>query len=261
MNSKIQKSSIAIAAAAISSLVWMGVLFFLISASQVCPTQGGSEPKTAIGMYFACKSINEIGDFLAGSFAPLAFIWLVLAVVIQSIELKEQRNELALTRRAQQIMQEEASLTRTALEAQLSEARMAIKVSEMSLAVQVEHLAGVKKATDRDRISDLKSQVVDLYESRLTSNHMFSEDKDFLPPTSSDLVSDAERFSFICDAILEKLRHNDPITSKLRSISIWKRFHSILLEMCPLIEGKSDRNGPESLELIQRLTDYVQDEH
>lgn len=39
----------------------------------------------------ACLELNEFGDFLAGTFAPLAFLWLVLAVILQSAELKEQR--------------------------------------------------------------------------------------------------------------------------------------------------------------------------
>ncbi len=47
---------------------------------------------------FNCMSPNEIGDFLAGSFAPLAFVWLAFAVVLQSLELSAQRKELELTR-------------------------------------------------------------------------------------------------------------------------------------------------------------------
>lgn len=43
-------------------------------------------------------SVNDWGDFLAGTFSPLAFVWLVVAVFLQSMELKEQRHELALTR-------------------------------------------------------------------------------------------------------------------------------------------------------------------
>lgn len=42
--------------------------------------------------------INEVGDFLAGAFAPLAFLWLVVAVFVQAQELSAQREELRLTR-------------------------------------------------------------------------------------------------------------------------------------------------------------------
>lgn len=44
------------------------------------------------------KSFNEWGDFIGGTSAPIAFIWLVVAVILQSTELREQRKELALTR-------------------------------------------------------------------------------------------------------------------------------------------------------------------
>lgn len=37
-----------------------------------------------------CLSPNEFGDFMAGTFAPLAFVWLVVAVLIQKEELHAQ---------------------------------------------------------------------------------------------------------------------------------------------------------------------------
>jgi hypothetical protein len=55
---------------------------------------------------------NAVGDTLAGIFAPLAFIWIVVTVFLQSHELREQRNELTLTR-------EELKLAREAQQKQL----------------------------------------------------------------------------------------------------------------------------------------------
>ena len=43
-------------------------------------------------------NLNELGDFLAGFFTPLAFGWLVYGYLLQSKELRLQREELALTR-------------------------------------------------------------------------------------------------------------------------------------------------------------------
>lgn len=43
---------------------------------------------------FKCMGLNEYGDFLAGTFAPLAFLWLVLAVFLQRAELTDQKNAL-----------------------------------------------------------------------------------------------------------------------------------------------------------------------
>ena len=44
-------------------------------------------------------SLNELGDFLAGFFTPLAFGWLVYGYLLQSKELRLQREELTLTRK------------------------------------------------------------------------------------------------------------------------------------------------------------------
>ena len=44
-------------------------------------------------------NLNELGDFLAGFFTPLAFAWLVYGYLLQSRELRLQREELALTRK------------------------------------------------------------------------------------------------------------------------------------------------------------------
>ena len=43
-------------------------------------------------------NLNELGDFLAGVCTPLAFGWLVYGYLLQSKELRLQREELALTR-------------------------------------------------------------------------------------------------------------------------------------------------------------------
>lgn len=50
-----------------------------------------------------CHSFNELGDFLAGAFAPVAFLWLIVAVYIQSRELAAQRAELSLTREEMEV--------------------------------------------------------------------------------------------------------------------------------------------------------------
>lgn len=51
------------------------------------------------GWYFVTAEVylskaNEMGDFLAGVFAPLAFLWLIAAVFLQKSELIAQRKEL-----------------------------------------------------------------------------------------------------------------------------------------------------------------------
>lgn len=56
---------------------------------------------------------NEVGDFFAGLFAPVAFLWLVLGYFMQANELRLQRKELALQRK-------ELEATRGTMESQVS---------------------------------------------------------------------------------------------------------------------------------------------
>lgn len=78
------------------SLVWVvGAIWLLIQTSPCLGEQFTEK-------FLSCRTPNELGDFLAGVFAPLAFLWLAGAVVIQSHELSAQRSELELTRRIQE---------------------------------------------------------------------------------------------------------------------------------------------------------------
>lgn len=45
---------------------------------------------------FICLKLNELGDFLAGTFGPIAFLWLVLGFLQQGRELRLSTNALKL---------------------------------------------------------------------------------------------------------------------------------------------------------------------
>lgn len=64
---------------------------------------------------------NQFGDFFAGIFAPLAFLWLVLATMFQRRELELQRKELAQNREALMLQARElkASVEQLAAQAQI----------------------------------------------------------------------------------------------------------------------------------------------
>lgn len=65
------------------------VLFgWLLSRTDKCPN--GWE----VWERLACLEPNALGDTFAGAFAPVAFVWLVAAVMLQRNELKAQRQEL-----------------------------------------------------------------------------------------------------------------------------------------------------------------------
>lgn len=89
------------------------------------------------------EKLNEWGDFAAGVFAPIAFVWLVVAVVLQSIELREQRKELALTR-------SEFKYNRDVMRAQAEEA----KNQANYMLEQTNILKETKKNTEDERVFD-----------------------------------------------------------------------------------------------------------
>ena len=76
---------------------------------------------------------NEAGDFFAGAFAPLAFIWLVVAVFLQKSELEAQRETLEQQMEELKLSREELKLNREMLAEQGRE----LKVQSDSLARQV----------------------------------------------------------------------------------------------------------------------------
>jgi hypothetical protein len=100
----------------IVSVVWTLLGAYLLSLSGGCDAQDASK-------VFQCLSANELGDFLAGFFAPLAFLWVAYAVIIQSQELAAQREELKLTRNELELTREVAIEAKDATRAQAEEAR------------------------------------------------------------------------------------------------------------------------------------------
>lgn len=90
------KKSITIWVLSTMSFAYIGIVYFLIRETQTCNNVAISANwfKGFWDQYLGCRSVNELGDTLAGAFAPVAFLWLMGAVFIQSQELKAQREEL-----------------------------------------------------------------------------------------------------------------------------------------------------------------------
>ncbi|MEW9616044.1 hypothetical protein AB3G45_19705 [Shinella sp. S4-D37] len=75
-----------IIATAVLTFLYVGLVMWL---------HYGSAADASIGQYVVNNNLNSVGDFLAGLFSPLAFLWLIATVLIQSNELSLQRDELA----------------------------------------------------------------------------------------------------------------------------------------------------------------------
>lgn len=83
---------------AISSIILLGYL--IIGFRQQCI---GTVCETNFQIFWESDP-NEIGDTLAGLFSALAFVWIIVTVFLQSIELREQRKEIRQQREASQDM-------------------------------------------------------------------------------------------------------------------------------------------------------------
>lgn len=95
--------------------------------------------------------LNEVGDFFSGLAAPLAFIWLVVAVFLQRHELQAQREQLEQQR-------EELRLSREQLMAQAEELRAQSK----SLSHQEQMLEGSQRLSDwQARVSQFLRELTD----------------------------------------------------------------------------------------------------
>lgn len=134
--------------------VWIIVLYVILALAKPCNVD---RPwYNPFARHLTCSEWNVVGDFLAGAFAPLAFLWLVTAVFIQSQELKAQREELEATR-------EEMKESRSVLTDQASTAKATADYVSSQTRYQEEQLRQFKldKLLDRLR-SVLLGRIADI---------------------------------------------------------------------------------------------------
>lgn len=99
-------SGLIVAAVCVTGAGYAGYCVHLLAISKDC--------KNYTGFWFiqdclAALPTNNIGDALGGAFAPLAFIFLAGALIIQAMELAAQRYEINET---QQVMKEQLEVAR-----------------------------------------------------------------------------------------------------------------------------------------------------
>jgi hypothetical protein len=82
------KRSPLIAVALLLTLALLGLFGWLLSGTETCPDGWW------LWHRLSCLEPNGLGDTFAGAFAPVAFVWLVAAVLLQRKELSAQRQEL-----------------------------------------------------------------------------------------------------------------------------------------------------------------------
>jgi hypothetical protein len=116
-----------------ASILWVALLILFVLTTSKCPWRWDVPLYRLDLQYFSCRSINELGDFLAGAFAPLAFLWLAGAVFIQARELAEQRKSLDAQLDELELTRREMKQQRDVLQAQANEAKASTKfISEQT---------------------------------------------------------------------------------------------------------------------------------
>ncbi|OUS33529.1 hypothetical protein A9Q94_19265 [Rhodobacterales bacterium 56_14_T64] len=83
------------------------LLAIVMGVSETCaPGSAGNEGCTTKWSLFLASPPNEIGDALAGFAGALAFVWIIVTVAMQSIELREQREVLTLQKEEMEMQRE-----------------------------------------------------------------------------------------------------------------------------------------------------------
>jgi hypothetical protein len=184
-------------------------------------------------MWVSCRNTNEIGDFLAGSFAPLAFLWLVATVLIQSSALSKQSEELALAREEQGLMREETKLTRRALEAQLSEVQKNVEIAEKQLKIQSINLNNIEQKQNEADFESLMGIMLELYFNELNGRRLYSVDGKTVEVSIDDQESSiANRLRTLCDELNPAFSSysllDDTSNRLITQVNLWVQFAQML---------------------------------
>jgi hypothetical protein len=129
--------------------------------------------------------LNSLGDFLAGFFAPLAFLWLFIATMVQSQELALQRRELALTRA-------EFEQAREVAKAQVVESkRQAENIEAQTKLVQQQIDRRTMELADEEFVGKQRN-LVDWFRTRYDYQYKFSDESDSRPSWSAGLSTEQD---------------------------------------------------------------------
>ncbi len=142
------------------------------------------------------QDLNNLGDFLAGAFAPLALLWLFIAVMVQAKELSLQRKELRLTRQ------------------EFKENR---KVAKMQAEEYARHTQLLRdEAGDRRQgraQDDLQAETVSLRgwigRQGILANYRLSKGQSITVSFGDAPEDEQQALAFVCTRLIEAGRHVD----------------------------------------------------
>lgn len=125
--------------------------------------------------FLSRPELNETGDFLAGVFSPLAFIWLVAAVLTQRQELTDTRDQFAENQKV--------------VDAQLK------TINEQSALLQQQHSLAEETARKTYRLS-LFEQRFRIYEAFIAFGEKQSQ-RGFIDPAHLEMVELRQKAQFV----------------------------------------------------------------
>lgn len=196
-------NSILLIVTATVSVLWVGACVGLLLAAKPCGVASD-----IVASHITCLEANQIGDFLAGAFAPLAFLWLIAAVLLQRDELAAQREELRQSREVAEQQVEEARRN-VAFVAQQTD------VLKQQHKMEVERLADL----DVDRQIQICNLAFDRINGELGATHVF--DKDVIQLAGDDEPDEVRRLTLrlrgwndFADGAQEMNGDNGPIEFK-----------------------------------------------
>jgi len=157
--------------------------------------------------------LNEFGDFLAGVFAPLAFLWLVVAVFVQKDELRAQLVEFQRSYELQMRALEKSSIDGKFIYVSTLGNKFAkllnlerVRISE--LVTEDKHDEAIKELNRRlSESANMSSKDVTMWESKIKENISNIESIDYYLSLLMDEI----------DLILkwQKIYKNDEVRSRI----------------------------------------------
>lgn len=199
-----------------------------------------------LGPYIETHKLNTLGDFLAGIFSPLALLWLVAAVIIQSQELRLQREEIAENRR---VMNDQA----VAAEAQakfLNEQTAAMK-EQTTLLIRQTEIAD--KSAQRNHKIAMFEKRIDTYQSILAAGSRVHGGNFDISKILKDVSHSAE---FLFDA--------DFVAWLSKMLEVQRSHHEKYWAIFPDIQYKSEdsysRDERDGLRDLREVEEWIRNE-
>ncbi|MDW9459369.1 hypothetical protein GOA57_05265 [Sinorhizobium meliloti] len=163
--------------------LWVAGVFTAAYAVAICFTLGGAR----IWKFLTGDTVlNEIGDFLAGVFAPIALIWLVAAVLTQRQELNDTRDQFAENQKV--------------VDAQLK------TINSQNALLALQHNQAVENARKAYKLS-LFDKRFEIYQKFITLGSMFKS-RDLDDSSYWEMVSLSHEASFVFDHEFEEWLSN-----------------------------------------------------